>query len=126
MNIVIWVAQVALGGVFLLAGSTKVFTPLPELAMQVPWVGDVPAWVPRLAGVSELFGAVGVVLPTLVRVQPRLAPLAAAGLGLVMALAAGFHLTRNEFGAIAVNLALMALAAFVFHGRRRLHPISPR
>ena len=126
MTIILWVAQVALAVTFVLAGGSKAFFPMEELAMRIPWVADTPTWVTRLAGYSELAGAVGVVLPALTRVRPELSWMAAGGLGLVMALAVVFHLVRGEFQAIPVNVGLLVVALFVLHGRRRLAPISPR
>ena len=126
MNILIWIAQIVLALVFVLAGGSKAFSPIGELAMQIPWVSDTPVWVVRLAGYSELVGAVGVVLPSVTRVRPELSWMAAGGLGLVMLMAAGFHLMRGEPQAIVVNVGLLIVSAAVLHGRRKLAPISPR
>ena len=126
MNIVIWVIQLGLAVVFLLAGATKAFQPMVELNAQVPWTVGTPGWVPRLAGYSELAGALGLVLPSVLRIRPGLTPLAAAGLGLVMVLAAIFHLMRGEMQMIPVNLVLLVVSGFVYYGRSKLHPIQPR
>jgi putative oxidoreductase len=58
--------------------------------------------------------------------KPRLTPLAAAGLVLVMLLASAFHLSRGEVGALPVNLVLGGIAAFVAWGRSRKAPIRAR
>jgi hypothetical protein len=50
-------------------------------------------------------------------VVPLLVPLAAVGLGLLMVGAAAVHVRRGEVPFIAVNAALLAVAAFVAWGR---------
>jgi len=67
-----------------------------------------------------------VTLPALTRIQPRLTPLAALGLVLVMAGAVVWHLGRGETASILMNVVLAVLAGFVAYGRWRLRPISPR
>jgi hypothetical protein len=97
-----------------------------ELAANMVWPGDVPAALVRFIGVSELLGAIGLVLPSLTRIQPRLTPLAAAGLVLVMILAALFHASRGEWGALPIHAVFAALAGFVAWGRWKAAPIAPR
>ena len=126
MNILLWILQVALAAVFLLAGSTKGWTPLAELGTRVPWVPDVPGWVPRLAGFSEILGALGLILPAATRIKPWLTPLAASALGLVMVLAMIFHLVRGEVPAAGFNLALLLVCLLVAWGRQKKVPIQPR
>jgi uncharacterized membrane protein YphA (DoxX/SURF4 family) len=126
LRIGLWVVQVLLALAFLGAGATKLFTPIPELVQQMAWVGAVPAGLVRFIAIAELAGAVGLILPALTRIKPGLTPLAAAGLAVIMLLAAPFHLSRGEGGAIVPNLILAALAAFVAWGRFKKAPIAPR
>jgi hypothetical protein len=109
-----------------MAGVMKTTMPIDELAKTVNWAADVPLLLVRFIGLSELAGALGLVLPALTRIMPVLTPLAAAGLTLVMILAAGFHLTRGEAAAIGFTLVLGAAAAFVAWGRWRRVPIAAR
>ncbi|MEU1389147.1 MULTISPECIES: DoxX family protein [unclassified Nonomuraea] len=67
--------------------------------------------------------ALGLILPAVTGVAPALTPLAAAGLAVVMVLAALAHVRREEPGAIAVNAILFLLAAFVAWGRFGPHPL---
>lgn len=121
----LWTAQVLLALGFGAAGAMKTFTPIDELARTLPWVSDLPE-LARFIGVSEILGALGLVLPAATRVAPVLTTLAAIGLVVVMVLAAGFHISRGEAHAVPVNLALGGLAAFVAWGRSRKAPIEPR
>ncbi len=125
LRISLWIVQVLLGVAFLMAGLMKATQPLEALAAQMPWVAGSGALV-RFIGISELLGGVGVILPALTRIQPRLTPLAAAALTVVMILAAGLHVVRGEFSAVPVNLVLGGLAAFVAWGRFKKAPIAAR
>jgi len=126
MNIAIWIVQVILAIAFAMAGMTKAFGDLGSLAASMPWIGDVPAALTRFIGVAEMIGALGLILPALTRVRPILTPLAAMGLATIMLLAAIFHATRGEFGDIARNLVLLAVALIVAYGRCKRVPIEPR
>ena len=92
----------------------------------MPWVGDVPGALVRFIGVSELLGGIGLLLPSLTRIAPKLTALAAAALVAVMVLASGFHLLRGEYAAIGFNVVLGGLAAFVAWGRSSKAPIKSR
>jgi uncharacterized membrane protein YphA (DoxX/SURF4 family) len=122
----LWAAQLALAAMFGMAGTMKLATPISELATMLPWVAGAPEALVRFIGASELAGAIGLVLPAALRIQPRLTVLAAAGLALVMVLAAAFHVSRGELAALPVNAGLLALAAFVAWGRTARAPIRAR
>jgi len=126
LNIGLWTTQGILAAMFGMAGVMKATAPIAQLAEQMVWPGDIPAGLVRVIGTAEFLGALGLVLPAATRIKPWLTPLAAAGLVTVMALAAAFHLTRGELGAIAFNAVLGSLAAFVAWGRFRAAPIGPR
>ncbi|HLV66390.1 MAG TPA: DoxX family protein [Polyangiaceae bacterium] len=122
----LWTVQIMLALGFGMAGFPKTFSPMEELVQAIPSLAGSPEALVRFIGISELLGAIGLVLPALTRIQPRLTPLAAAGLALVMVLAALFHLVRGELSAMPINLVLGALAAFVVWGRLEAAPIAPR
>jgi putative oxidoreductase len=122
----LWTLQILLGLAFAFAGFTKAATPLVELATRMPWVSDVPGALVRFIGVSELAGGLGLILPAATRIKPQLTALAAAGLTLVMILAALFHAARGEYAGIAINGVLGGLAAFIAWGRSKRAPIEAR
>lgn len=126
LRIALWTAQAILAAMFILAGTMKATTPIAELSqkMSVPTV--LGEGMTRFIGVSELLGAVGLVLPALTRIKPVLTPIAAAALTLVMVLAVGYHASQGEYGGLPMNFFLGALAAFVAWGRFRAAPIAPR
>ena len=117
MGVALWVIQGLLAVAFLGAGAMKLSQPKEKLAQNMGWVEDFSQPAVRLIGAVEVFGAVGLVLPTLTGILPWLTPLAALGLALTMIRAALTHLRRKEYGNIAVNAVLLVLAAFVAYGR---------
>ena len=125
LRIALWVAQVLLAAAFGMSGLMKLSTPIADLAAQMAWVASVPPALVRFIGAAELAGAIGLILPALARIQPRLTTLAAVGLIVVMVLASIVHATRGEFGMLPVNLVLGALAAFVAWGRSKAAPAAP-
>src|SRR6266480_4551385 len=92
LNVGLWVAQVLLALAFGMAGTMKLLTPLVELGQKMAWVAAVPEPLVRFIGASELAGALGLLVPALTRIRPRLTALAGAGLTAVMVLALLFHL----------------------------------
>lgn len=122
MNIALWVVQVMLGAMFIFAGVTKAFR-YEQAHASLPWVREVPRGLTTFIGVSELLGGIGLVLPALTGILPWLTPLAAAGLAVVMVLAAGYHVTRKEWSGIGFNTLLFVLALFVAYGRFVVVPL---
>ncbi|WP_181697851.1 DoxX family protein [Nocardia sp. GTS18] len=117
MNVALWIVAGVLAAMFALAGVQKSLQPQDKLAEKLPWVEDVSLPTLRLIGVSELLGALGLILPAWTGIAPILTPVAAVGLAVIMALAALTHARRKEPAAIVFNLALAAAAVFVAWGR---------
>lgn len=114
----LWTVQVLLALLFLFAGGMKLVLPIEEMTRDMPMPGPFL----RFIGVVEVLGALGLVLPGLLRIRPGLTPLAAAGLVIVM-----IGATVVSFVSSGVLIALMPLvvgllAAFVAYGRWRLEP----
>jgi uncharacterized membrane protein YphA (DoxX/SURF4 family) len=116
MNIALWIVQILLGLMFLMAGSTKAFS-YEKAKASLPWVKDSTKGLVTFIGVAELLGGLGLILPYAFGIAAILTPIAAFGLGVVMILAAGFHAKRKEYQGIGMNIILLALALFVAIGR---------
>lgn len=121
----LWVVQGLLALFYIYAGVTKLATPLDQLAKMMPWTGAHPSLVP-VTGIADLLGGLGILLPALTRIQPRLTVLAALGLIVLQVLAMAMHASRGEVGVLPMNAVLIALAAFVMWGRGRALPIKAR
>lgn len=126
MNITLWILQVLLGGMFIMAGFTKISQPIEELAKTLPWADEMPSLLVRFIGSSELLGGLGLILPSLLRIKPILTPLAAIGLAIVMILASFFHISRGEMPAIGINFFILCIAAFIAWGRAKKAVIEPK
>ncbi|TNJ43308.1 DoxX family protein [Phaeobacter sp. B1627] len=123
----LWIAQAALAAMFLMAGFMKLTSaPAEMVAMGLAWVENAPVILIRFIGLAEVAGAVGLILPAATRIMPELTKLAAAGLAVIMVLAAAFHIYRGELEVVPMNAVLFALAAFVIWGRTKKAPIAPR
>lgn len=126
LHVSLWIVQVLLAGLFGIAGLFKATTPIPDLvAAGMGFAADLPR-VARVAGISEVLGAVGLILPSALRIQPRLTAAAAAGLMVVMILAAVLHILRGELEAVPPTVLIGGLAAFVAWGRSAKAPIPPK
>jgi uncharacterized membrane protein YphA (DoxX/SURF4 family) len=128
LGISLWIGQILLAVLFGMAGVMKSFLPIPALVTQgISYASDLPLWLLRLIGVAELSGAIGILLPALTRIQPRLTPLAALGFTAIQVLAICFHASRGELArALPLNLVLLSLSLFVLWGRGNRLPIRPR
>jgi putative oxidoreductase len=124
MNILLWIVQVILGGMFVVHGFFILPPPPPELPPTAQWLRDLSPTFRIFIGVAEILGGLGLILPGLTRIRPELTPLAAVGLGLIMVSAIVFHVLRGE--PIVTNIVLLAVAAFVAYGRARLAPLRAR
>ncbi|MBF9059350.1 DoxX family protein [Rhodobacterales bacterium HKCCSP123] len=125
-NIAVWLGQAGLAALYLMAAWMHLLSPEEAAAMGAVWMSDVPIALPRVIGVMEVLGVIGLILPTATRIMPHLTVWAAAGLLAIQALAIPFHALRGEFEPMPVNLVYVALAVFVLWGRARKAPIAPR
>lgn len=119
LNFWLWAAAGLLAALYLMAGFMKATQPIDKLAAQMKWPADLPR-LTRFVGVSEVLGAIGLILPLLTGILAWLTPLAALCLVLVQVLAIGFHIMRKELQVLPLNVVLLALAAFVAWGRLSL------
>ena len=120
MNRALWIVQGLLALFFALASSApKLFLP-PEMLPPLPI--PLPRALILFIGVAEMLGALGLVLPGLLRIRPELTPLAAAGLVLVTIGATVYQLAADEPGNAMFAVVIGLLCAFVAYGRWKLAP----
>jgi len=118
MTYALWVVQGLLVLIFLFAGGVKLVLPLEVLTKQMP----LPGPFVRFIGVAEVLGAIGLLLPGLLRIRPGLTPLAAAGLVIIMIGATTLTLVGGDLAPALIPLVVGLLSAFVAYGRWRLAP----
>ena len=125
MNIALWIIQILLALLFLFAGGTKLLLPIETLtAMGPPNQVVLPGLLMRFIGVCEVLGALGLVLPGFLHIRPKLTPLAAAGLLIIMIGATIITIMGPGVGPALPPLVVGFLCAFVAYGRTRLRPLS--
>jgi len=112
----LWIIQALLAFVFLFAGGAKLVMPIEEMTKQMP----LPGLFLRFIGVAEVLGAIGLILPGLLRIRPGLTPLAAAGLAIITAGATVVTLKTGGGGLALIPLVVTFLSAFVAYSRWRL------
>jgi hypothetical protein len=78
----------------------------------------LPGWFLRFIGVTEVLGAIGLILPGLLGIRPGLTPLAAAGLVIIMIGATVVTLAGGDVALALIPLVVGLLSAFVAYGRR--------
>jgi uncharacterized membrane protein YphA (DoxX/SURF4 family) len=115
----LWIVQGLLAVVFLFTGISKLMMPADVLAAQ----SHLPGAFMKFIGVCEVLGALGLILPGILHVQPRLTPLAAACLIVIMI---GATVSTAILMPIALPLPIIVglLTAYVAYGRWRLAPLD--
>lgn len=120
-NRLLWTAQTLAALLFLFAGAMKLIMPVEKM-QQGPVV--FPLAFLYFIGVCECLGAIGLIVPSLLRIHATLTPLAAAGLTIIM------------IGATVVSAVAMGAAAGIFpavvgivtaaiaYGRTHVAPIA--
>ncbi|SEB58535.1 DoxX family protein [Paenibacillus sp. GP183] len=111
MNIALWIVQGILGLAFVMIASMKVFR-----YEKVQAAGMTKGLVIFVV-LSEILGALGLILPFATGIVPTLTPIAAIALGVVMVLATGIHAKRKEYQSIGMPIIFLALLIFVAVGR---------
>ena len=119
--VLLWIIQALLAFVFLFAGGAKLVMPIEEMTKQMP----LPGLFLRFIGVAEVLGAIGLILPGLLRIRPGLTPLAAAGLAIITAGATVVTL-KTGGGALALIPFVVAILSAIVAYRRWRHPSRSR
>ena len=107
----IWFIQGILCGVFLLTGLMKTFLSKEKILKTAgPAVNDLTGTQLRLAGISEIAGAIGMILPVYLDIYPILTPLAGIGLALSMLVALSLNVEHKQSKRVAANIVFLAMA----------------
>lgn len=121
MKYALWIVQALLALLFLMAGGTKlILSPEQMAAMGSPNQIALPLLFVRFIGVAEVLGAIGLILPGLLRIRQSLTPLAAMGLVIIMIGATGITLAAGEVAMALFPSVVGVLATFIAYQRRGL------
>src|SRR6266487_3869930 len=118
MTYALWFLQTVLALLFLFAGGLKLVVPVEALGM--PFL--LPAVFVRFIGMCEVLGAVGLILPGVLRVRTDLTPRAALGLTAIMVGATMFT-PPDQIQLAIVPIGVGLLAACVAYARWRVAPL---
>jgi hypothetical protein len=118
MNVALWIVQGLLAALFLFGGVVKLVMPVEDLTKEIA----LPGGFLRFIAVAEVLGALGLILPGLLRIWPWLTSLAAVGLVIIMIGATVVTLGTGGVLQALLPLLVGVLAAFVAYGRWRLAP----
>ncbi|HEX6717367.1 MAG TPA: DoxX family protein [Pyrinomonadaceae bacterium] len=125
MNILLWIIQILLTLLFLFSGGTKLVLPAETLqAMGPPNQIIFPGWFLKFIGLCEVLGALGLVLPGLLRRQQHLTTIAAIGLTIIMIGAVIVTTIGPGFTMAITPLVVGLLCVFVAYGRWKLRPLG--
>ncbi len=110
LNLILWSVQGFLALFFLAAGAPKIIGRGLE-----EWTGfsALPRPLVIFVGITEVLGAVGLVLPMATGILRWLTPLAAVGLAIIVLMAAGFHIRADERLAALETMLWASIAAII-------------
>lgn len=121
VNRVLWTAQSLAAVLFLFAGSMKFIIPADK--MQLGSVGLSIGFI-HFIGICEFLGALGLLLPSVLRVKTTLTPLAAAGLTIIMVGATTVSVLAMG-GPAGIFPAIVGIVTLgIAYGRSRVVPID--
>jgi uncharacterized membrane protein YphA (DoxX/SURF4 family) len=114
MNTLFWTLQTLVALTFLYSGLNKSLYSEQKL-VEKGQTGVEGLSVPliRFIGIIEILGAVGLLLPGIIKVLTIIAPITAVGFSVIMVLAAIIHYKRKEPRNVLTNLILLTLCVFI-------------
>ena len=118
MTYALWFVQIVLSMLFLFAGGLKLVVPVEALGMPF----QLPAVFVHFIGVCEVLGALGLILPGVLRIRTQLTSLAALGLVTTM-FGATMSTPPDQPQLVVVPVGIGLLAACVAYGRWRVAPL---
>jgi DoxX-like family len=115
-NTMVWSIQGLLAALFAFAGGVKLVLPV-EAMQQGPLA--LPGPFLRFIGVAEVCGAVGLILPWAMGIQPRLTAIAASGLIVIMTGATIITAVGGQLAGALFPFAVGVLLTVVAYQRTR-------
>ena len=124
MNILLWILQCLLALMFIFSGAMKFVMSVAQMNDQAPVF--LPGIFLHFIGACEILGGIGLILPSALRIEPHLTPLAAAGLAIITAGATVITLMGPMKAMAVIPLVTCLLCIFVAWGRWRIAPVRPK
>jgi uncharacterized membrane protein YphA (DoxX/SURF4 family) len=104
---------------FMYSGINKSIFSIRKLVYEKGQTGVEDLSLPfvRFIGISEILGAIGLILPWGLKIFPILTPIAAIVFALVMIPAAIIHYKRKESKNVFINAIFFCICVFIAYGR---------
>ncbi len=120
---ILTIVQWILGLYFIAYGVIHFTVPdgLPDL---MSWMYELDEGLHTTAGTAEVLGGLGLILPGLTGIRPRLSIWAAVGLIAVMVGAITWHVGREEWLSIGTNVFNIVVLSYIAYGRSKLAPVE--
>jgi uncharacterized membrane protein len=123
MNIALWIVQGILAVKLISVSYTHAFRQsLPTMQDAIQRLGKSSKPVLTLVAFATFVGALGLILPGVLGAFPRVTPVTAGILSVLLLVSLFFHIRSREKPKVFVSLILFALAGFVAYGRWMLAP----
>ncbi|MGH9476823.1 MAG: DoxX family protein [Terriglobales bacterium] len=119
LNLSLWAVQIVLCGLYLYTGWSK-------LAMTPQALHSGGSLFFPFLGLCEFLGALGLILPSGLRLATRLTPIAAAGVAIIMIGAIQSLASGGPKNLLWLPVSALMGDLFVLYGRTRLAPIRGR
>jgi uncharacterized membrane protein YphA (DoxX/SURF4 family) len=122
MNTILWILQVVAAATFMYSGVNKSIFSIRKLVYEKGQTGVENLSIPtvRFIGISEILGAVGLILPCWLNILPGLTSVSALLLSIIMIPAAVIHYKRKEPKNVLTNVILFGICIFIAYGRMYL------
>jgi len=121
LNGLLWIAQGFLALFFIGAsGAPKLLLPADALPLPIP-LSQQFVW---FIGTCEVLGGLGLILPGLTRIQPRLTPLAGASLFVLTLCAATYQLMAGQPSNAVFAIVIGLIALSVAYARWAVVPLG--
>ncbi len=118
MNTLVWILQGLVAFIFMFSGINKsIFSEQKLVSSGQTGVEGLPLPLIRFIGISEILGAIGVILPYFLSIYPILTPVSAICFAAIMVFAAWIHYQRKEYKNVFLNVALFIICLLIANYR---------
>jgi putative oxidoreductase len=125
LNTLLWVLQIFMGLYFVGIGIAHFIVP-PGLPALMGWMYELSPALHTFSGAAEILGGLGLIIPSVSRIKPKLSAYAAFGLALVMVGASFWHIQRGEFSNMGMNIVLIAITSFIGYRRLKINILKDK
>ncbi|HLA59828.1 MAG TPA: DoxX family protein [Puia sp.] len=119
MNTILWILQAVAAATFIYSGINKSIFSIRKLVYEKGQTGveNLSITQVRFIGLSEILGAIGLILPWWLNILPGLTPVSAILLSFIMIPASFIHHKRKEPKNVVTNVILFGICIFIAYGR---------